>query len=143
MKFVRYIREPATGKIVFEEYVEAENIVAATELPGWPVDAQTRLAMDAQVGLPMYKSTAGDAVRYTQQPAAGEAVELVLPSEYLSSTYREERAALYPGITDQLDAIVKALASLQAGKGVGPEAEQLISACQRVKSAFPKVLPSA
>jgi len=52
--------------------------------------------------------------------------------------YRKLRARTYPSVGEQLDAIWKILAALQAGAPIPPEAEELRARIQAVKRGAPK-----
>lgn len=62
----------------------------------------------------------------------------VAPS-MLEPTYAERRAAEYPAIGDQLDAILKGFVAIrEGGAELNPETHKLISDWQAIKTKYPK-----
>jgi hypothetical protein len=52
--------------------------------------------------------------------------------------YRVARAAGYPPVTDQIDALWKAVQALNAGEPLPPEVTETMNAIRRTKETIPK-----
>lgn len=55
-----------------------------------------------------------------------------------STSYRARRAAEYPGMGDQLDAILDGLRAYRDGKPLPPKTLAILDACEAVKTRFKK-----
>jgi hypothetical protein len=81
------------------------------------------------------------------EPPAGEIAPRVLIEaprhvsvDAVLTDYRAKRAAAYPAIGDQLDALNKAIAALAAGEPVPADAAAILATVANVKATIPKAV---
>jgi hypothetical protein len=97
--------------------------------PAWLADPQKAAIMIVPA---MWRDASGQLV------AAGTGVPVPV-LDILKEKGYDRRALAYPPITDQLDSLMKALMYLASkGTDIGPDGTALVTACQGVKTQYPK-----